>query len=412
MPYITNPGGRIVCVDDEKQYQKLLDTKGFKPLSKEEIKVHHEERRLKIEDAKRREEMKGQEKAIPNDGWKRGVYFASVAPGGKDGYGVASQSLFNGLKDLGIGVSSSFDDQKVGFLLHSPYSALRMGTPIKVLYTMFESTKIPDDWIDYLQAVDKVLVPSKWCQEVFKRSGIESDVIPLGYDDTIYKYVPRKVKDRRKEDFVFVHYNAFNIRKGFTEVFKAFTQEFEHDEPVKLILKTTLPAAPIFINPKKYPNIKVICEKYNGKQMMDLLEGSDCYVFPSRGEGFGMTPLEAMATGIPAIIPNAHGLSEYFDADKMFEVKVKEECPALYRRYKGKDVGKMVICDVDDLRKQMRYVYEHPDEAVEKGRMASRYVQRWTLKKTALMIGELVKTLYDMPMSEKKNKNVLELEQV
>ena len=96
----------------------------------------------------------------------------------------------------------------------------------------------------------------------------------------------------------------------------------------------------------------------------------------------------------------------------MYEVKVKEECPALYRRYKGQNVGKMVSCDVDHLKKQMRYVYEHPEEAVEKGRMASRYVQRWTLRKTAIAIGELVKTLYDMPISDKKMKNVLELEQV
>lgn len=85
-------------------------------------------------------------------------------------------------------------------------------------------------------------------------------------------------------------------------------------------------------------------------------------VYPSRGEGFGITPLEAMATGLPAIVPNAHGITEYFNAGYMLEVKVAEKCPGLYHSFKGQDVGEMVICDVNDLRQQMRFAYNHQQQ--------------------------------------------------
>ena len=137
---------------------------------------------------------------------------------------------------------------------------------------MFESTKIPDDWKEYLDSADKVLVPSKWCQEVFKKSGVESIVIPLGFDNQVFKYYERMNKRKAKKDFIFLHYNAFNIRKGFLELFKAFTQEFQKDEPVRLILKTNLRSIPIPINKAQYPNIDIIHEEMPEKDLVSLIK--------------------------------------------------------------------------------------------------------------------------------------------
>lgn len=276
---------------------------------------------------------------------------------------------------------------------------------------MFESDKLPHDWKDYLDAADKVLVPSTWCQKIFKQSGIESEVVPLGYDDDVFKYKPRKLKRSERKDFVFLHYNAFNARKGFLELFKAFTQEFAPDEPVKLVLKTTLKSCPAGfpLIPSQYPNVEAIYGACSEEELAELCGKADCFVFPSRGEGFGQTPLEAMATGLPAIVPNAHGISEYFDPEFMYEVKVADTCPALYSRYKGEDVGKMVVCDVDDLRKQMRYVYEHPKEAMEMGKAASEYVKNWTFKKTVANLKNIFDDVGGQRIVERPLRNVLNL---
>ena len=406
MPYLINPGGRIVCVDNPAQFEKYRNMPGFQVLTPEQARQHELERAAMIEAGKR-------EQSVGADG----IYFATVTQGDRaDGYGTSSEHLIRELKNLDVKVSTSYTGQNITFLYHAPYSITHMQSPFRIIYTMFESDKIPDEWGPYLEGADLILVPSRWCAEVFKKAGFEARVVPLGYNDDIYHYKDRYNKREARETFNFLHYNAFNIRKGFPEVFKAFIAEFAKDEPVKMIFKTTqrreqIPDMFRYLD-ENYPNIEIITGQLPQKQMQSLMERSDCFVFPSRGEGFGMTPLEAMATGMPAIVPNAHGISEYFDSQYMYEVKVGDTCPALYSRYKGVDVGKMVVCSVDDLRRQMRYVYEHQAEALQKGKAASEYVKSWTYKKTAAQLKIIIEEISRLPVPARQMINFLKLEKV
>lgn len=400
MAYMRNPFGRIVAVDDPQQIKELLSQKGFELLNEKEQEKHI---RVRTENLMR---MKA-----PQD-YGKDIYLATVSQGGKDGYSIASDAIKKYLNAAGFNVKNYYERQQVAILFHAPYSILQIESPYRIIYTMFESDKIPDDWIDYLNAADLVIVPSKWCQKVFGASGIKCEVVPLGYNDELFRYKERPDKIKERKDFTFLHYNAFNIRKGFTEVFKAFTKEFDKTEPVKMIFKTTLNNIPLPITQSEYPNIEIIRGKSEDGDLLDICYRSDCFVFPSRGEGFGMTPLEAMATGTPAIVPNAHGISEYFNDNYMYEVKVKETCPALYSRYKGIDVGKMVVCDVDDLRKKMRWCYEHQDEVRKMGKKAAEYAKKWTFKQTAEKLAKILEKAFTEPKVERPLVNLLKLQRI
>lgn len=403
MYYIRNPYGRIVAIDDQDKYEYWTKKEGFSVPTFDEVNDWLRSRQLEYETRERAAHL-----SKPGNS---SVLFATVS-GGNDGYGQASRNLDREFTRLGVKSSHSNTGQTIGFLFHAPYSIAYLDTPYRIIYTMFESTKIPDDWREYLKAADLVLVPSKWCQEVFAKGGVKSSVVPLGYDDHAFTYKEHHNRRDAGEVFTFLHYNGYNIRKGFIELIQAFKAEFEPDEPVRLVIKTNLKNPPFPFIKEKYPNIDVINSEVTATELGAICQNADCFVFPSRGEGFGITPLEAMATGCPVIVPNAHGISEYFNDDCMYEVKVGSMCPGIYARYKGVDVGQMYVSDVQHLRSQMRYVYEHQDEAIEKGRRASEYAKRYTIGKTAERLKKIFDDVLSSPLPKRADSNVLSLELV
>lgn len=398
--YITRPDGLVVEIDDAESAATLLRLAGWRESTEEEASL----KRAKVEQFVKRV-------ADIDDPEMPGIYYQTVSAS-PDGYGMSRDIIKAELYQKGIQLQEEFKGQKVGLLYSYPNAVTQMRSDVRLIMTMFESDKIPADWPDYLNMADEVIVPSKWCADVFAKSGVNATVVPLGYNDRVFKYVDRPIPLDAGTPFTFIHYGSFNVRKGFMEVFEAFTEEFKTNEPVRLILKTTDRKPPIPILKSQYPNIDVICEQMTEAELQGLLESANCMVYPSRGEGFGITPLEAMATGMPAIVPNAHGISEYFNANYMLEVKATERCPGLYGSFKGQDVGEMVVCDTDDLKQQMRFAYNHQQQMKALGQAASEYVKAYTYQKSAERLAVILKRWEETETIKRADSKYLRVEQV
>lgn len=323
-----------------------------------------------------------------------------------DGYGESQAQLKYYLAEQGIHLETTYKGQSVGLAYGYPHNLNDLETPIKLLYTMFESTKIPENWHKDLKKADKILVPSTYVQTTLAQYGYEATVVPLAYNQNIFTYKPKK----KREKYVILHYDAFNLRKGFDILFKAFTEEFTKDEPVELVLKTTRQTTPIPILKSQYPNIRVIKEQVPQTKLAELLHEADLAVFPSRGEGFGIPPLEALATGTPTIIPNAHGFAHYFSPKHFIELQVKENVPALYENLKGQDVGTMVEPDATHLRHLLRKVYTNQERELTKAKKASDWVkENYTYTKTAKQLAEILKSYLHKPKKGKVAHTIIVL---
>lgn len=399
--FITRPDGSVVEVDDEDSAQRMIQMPGWRKSTDAEIQT---------KEAKK-EEYFARLAAESGDPDMPTVYYQTVSSS-PDGYGMSRDIIKSELFQQGIMLQEDFKDQKVGLLYSYPTAVTQMRSHVRIIMTMFESDKIPEDWPEYLHMADEVIVPSKWCADVFAKSGINATVVPLGYNDKVFKFIDRPIPISNSDPFTFIHYGSFNIRKGFPEVFQAFTEEFKDNEPVKLILKSTDRKAPIPILNSQYPNIESINGEITESELFALLGRANCMVYPSRGEGFGITPLEAMATGMPAIVPNAHGISEYFNANYMLEVKAPERCPGLYNSFRGQDVGQMVVCDVKDLRAQMRFAYNHQEQMKTLGRSASEYVKKYTYQITAEHLASIIKRWEATEVVKRNDSKFLQVEKI
>jgi len=308
-----------------------------------------------------------------------------------DGYGVTSKLLARELEKNNIFLNRELNGQKVGLIYSYPYMIDRLQTPYKIIYTMFESSKMPDDWGEYLRKANLVIVPSEFCRmSMLNQFGIDPVVIPLGYDQEVYKFVKRK-RDQRKDPFTFLHYDAFKNRKGWDLILKAFNEEFGKTDFVKLIFKTTLKQAV----PLDYDNIETIKGDFGNDEMMKLIGKADCFVYPSRGEGFGLPPLEAMATGIPTIQPRQHGLGQYFNHNVMYKVNTKP-CKAVFANphFDEMDLGVMRNCSVKSLRSKMRLAYDDWKANRKPFRTPfniHQHARNYTIAKTGGKLADLIK---------------------
>jgi glycosyltransferase involved in cell wall biosynthesis len=173
----------------------------------------------------------------------------------------------------------------------------------KHLFTMWETDTLPESLRDNLRSFDTIIVPSQECLKLYSQYHDNVKYVPLGVNADRWKF-----RARRKPDTTFTFLVAGSgKRKGSDLVFRAFQELFPNGVPIG---DGPIPRL-IFKNPKgesyNYPGVEVLDGFMSAEEEVELYASANCYVQPSRGEGWGMQPLQAMAQGCPTILTDAHG---------------------------------------------------------------------------------------------------------
>ena len=270
------------------------------------------------------------------------------------------------------------------------YSRSRVGR------TTFETNRLPVGWLDACQAMDEVWVPSQFNRSVFAAEGVDEKklrVLPQGVHTHVFRPDVEALEIPHRRGFNFLSMFEWTQRKGPEILLRAFLTEFKADEDVALILKTYArpdPRADILprllqlvereagVPLEKAPPIIALPGFMRNEDVPRLYRAADAFVLPSRGEGWGRPYMEALASECPVIATRWSGQLDFLNDRNSYliDCKVVQAPPDIdVELYAGHGWAEP---DFDQLRRTMRHVFTHRDEAKQRASQGRReMVERW-----------------------------------
>jgi glycosyltransferase involved in cell wall biosynthesis len=238
------------------------------------------------------------------------------------GYGIAAVETIKALQRNGLKVSWNAGTPYVHVNFIQPEYYQGHDDQYKIGYTPWESTGIPPMWPFHMRRMQEIWTTSTFCQQTYKDVGVESIVIPHGFDPEIFKISERTLTNK----FVFLHIGGPTERKGGKMVAQAFIDFFSDRDDVFLIMKSHGPSEARWIDKngyhgsiKNHPRVQVVEEDLNITEFVKLYELAHCLVYPTNGEGFGLIPFQGIATGLPTITTNLTGTADFAELSMPLE---------------------------------------------------------------------------------------------
>lgn len=245
----------------------------------------------------------------------------------------------------------------------------------KIAYLVWESTRLQDHFFNHLrQNFDYFWCPSAWQRNCMIEQGWPSDkifVVPEGVDPELK---PANNLDRliNKETFQFFLAGRWDYRKSTTEIIRVFLEEFKNDKNVELLCSIDNPFAKDgltteqrLISHNLISNKIKIIHFPKRQDYIRLMQETHCHVSCSRAEGWGLPISDSIACGTPTIY--AYNTAPIdFASEIGIPVQTKEIRKAKDCVFLDGVEGEYPEPDFDELRSQMRYVYNNFKELKQK----------------------------------------------
>ena len=347
--------------------------------------------------------------------------------------------------------------------------------------SMYEFNVLPSQWQSHENEVDEIWVPSRFVRWVFQQNGFAPSrivVIPEPID--VFFFDPATTRPlnlpfphghapwRRKSNllvtatslnksvnasrrceqqsaaaqfFKFLSVFKWESRKGPDILFQSYFESFTSTDHVSLYLvsyiygdngrdpqKIMNEIKKIFEEvhskkgsgarwPEDAPHVEVISDQLPELILASLYRSADCFVFPTRGEGWGLPIVQAMSMALPTIATNFSGNVDFLTSDNSYLIPIErlEVVPA--GSPYGDGLGKMWAApSARKLSELMLHVFRNPKQALFVGQQARRdivsqyseeavaeivldrlrkVVSRWDAKRAALLSDRAKERLHE-----------------
>jgi glycosyltransferase involved in cell wall biosynthesis len=239
----------------------------------------------------------------------------------------------------------------------------------------WEVGTFPEVMHESFSYVDEVWVSSDFVREVVQRETVKPvRVVPMALTNPAAAPLDRATLGIPPGFMFLFVFDLLSIveRKNPHGLIDAYVHAFATEDGACLVLKT--------INGDRQPtalaslrdaaaqrdDIVIIDGYLPADQKNGLMSGCDCYVSLHRSEGFGLTMSEAMALGRPVIATGYSGNLAFMDTENSYLVDYElDTVPEGCAPY---PVGaEWATPSVSHASQLMRHVFEHQDEARERG---------------------------------------------
>ncbi len=242
-------------------------------------------------------------------------------------------------------------------------------TKYKCGMLVYETTEAPPSWIPYINKhLDILFLPNEFNKKIFLDAGVKEEIIrvvPYGVNNFVFKPKAQGQKPEeapaRKKTFRFLCVAMPQKRKGLDVLIPAFENIFGGRSGAELIIK--FPYKPgnsryDYIPKAGSENIRFLTGEFSEKQMAKLYQSADCFVLPSRAEGFGMIYIEALASGLPVIATGWGGHMDFLNEKNAALINYKL-VPAGGMQYDNPEGrGLCAEPDINDLAEKLITAYE------------------------------------------------------
>lgn len=264
---------------------------------------------------------------------------------------------------------------------------------------VWETDRVPAFWLEnYKKYFHQIIVPCDWNKQVFEsQTGLPTYKIPYLIDFS------EPIRKEQKKVFNILSMSQWTPRKGFDLLIKAYCSEFYHQEDALLTIKTYGfgPATGkfeedrnhILSEVKNYKNsishyldpmkckINVVTGLLSKQEIDIIIDNSNLFCLPTRGEGFGLTIAEAIGRELPVMTPDKGGHIDFIHPDNFFINSRFMTCTGAFTKDYSSVEMKLVETDLDDLRNQLRKAYnlwkENPEQLKRTGIESRKFLQEY-----------------------------------